>query len=129
MQIRRLSIVLLFLSALSFAAAGCRTTLKADGTPDYKFAMGELQAEVQATPQEVVKAATDSLEDLEITLVSSSGSGVDGKVVAKTSLDKKVAIEVRRVDEARTKLGIRVDTFGDQAMSRLIYERIKTKLE
>jgi hypothetical protein len=61
-------------------------------------------------------------------VLSSSSSSVDGKVSARTALDKKIAITVERESEQRSKIGIRVDAFGDEDLSRQIFEKIKSKL-
>jgi hypothetical protein len=104
---------------------GLRAKPGVDGTA---YSLGHLDAMVSASPQRVVEAATRVLEEMEIQLVTSAASGVDGKVSGRTALDKRIDITVHRQDTETTKLSIQVGTFGEEALSREIYDRIKAKL-
>ena len=100
----------------------------AAGGAGVAYVMGEFGAELEATPAQVVQAGLKALGDLDITVLSSGATGVDGRIEARTSLDKKVSIEVERKDDRRSKIGIRVGTWGDEEVSRMIYERVKARL-
>lgn len=128
MNVRHLPIVTAALLAISLGAASCHTSPGTAESPGYKYVMGELKAELEATPQEIVEAATEALGDLEITVDQSSASGVDGKVLGRTSLDKKVSIVVTRASDTHSQLGIRVDAFGNSGISQVIYEKLKSRL-
>lgn len=92
------------------------------------YVMGEFEARLEASPQRVVKASQNVLEDMDIKVQSADSTSLDGQVVGKTALDKEVKITVKRVDDRWSKIGIRVGTFGDEEFSRQIYEKIKNEL-
>lgn len=100
----------------------------AAGGAGVAYAMGEFEATVEGSPKETVQAARRALDDLDIHLVASDSTSVDGRVEGRTALDKKVVIAVTRVDDERSKVEIRVGTWGDEALSRRVYERIVERL-
>jgi CRISPR/Cas system-associated protein Csm6 len=123
-----------FLAALCllpwlFSASSCVVVAAgAAGAGAVYYVKGEFSATLDATPGQVVTASEKALKEMSISVLSSSSSSVDGKVSARTALDKKIAITVERESEQRSKIGIRVDAFGDEDLSRQIFEKIKSKL-
>ena len=115
--------------AATVVPSGCiAVAAAAAGGAGVAYVMGEFEGTLEATPPAVVKAARKALDSLDIEVVSHESSGVDGRVEGKTALAKKVVITVEREGEKTSKVGIRVDRWGDEALSRDIYERIKTRL-
>jgi hypothetical protein len=108
-------------SCLAVAAA-------AVGAAGVVYVNGDLEGRLEAPPERVVEASQSTLEGMDIHIVSTASSGVDGRVVGRTALDKKVDIRVNRDGSAASKISIRVDTFGDEALSRSIFEAIEAKL-
>lgn len=92
------------------------------------YVMGEFEARLEASPQRVVKASQRVLENMDIKIQSADSTSLDGVVVGKTALDKDLKITVKRVDERWSEIGIRVGTFGDEELSRQIYDKIKDEL-
>jgi len=120
---------LLSLVSVLFCTPSCVVVAAgAAGAGAVYYAKGEFSSTLEATPAQVVKASESALADMGISVLTSSSSGVDGKVTARTALDKKIAITVERETDQRSKIGIRVDTFGDEELSRQIFEKIKSKL-
>lgn len=111
-------------AALS-ACANIRSKPGADGTA---YSLGHLDVMVHADPKRVVEAAESVLREMDIKVETSAASGVDGKVIAKTALDKRIEITVERQDAETSKYSILVGSFGDQALSREIHEKMKAKL-
>jgi hypothetical protein len=109
-------------SCVAVVAAG------AAGAGTVAYIQGEFSATLDADPPRVIQAAESALSDLSIHVISSSSSGVDGEVTARTATDRGIKIKVARESDQRSKIGIRVDTFGDEALSREIYDKIKAKL-
>jgi hypothetical protein len=115
--------------ALCTVLPGCvAVAAGAAGGAGVAYVMGEFEAELEATPAQVVQAGLKALKDLDITVLSSGSTGIDGRIEARTSLDKKVSIEVERKDDRRSKIRIRVGTWGDEEVSRMIHERVKARL-
>lgn len=92
------------------------------------YVNGDLQAVLEGSPEKVVQASEAALKELEVPIVSRDASAVDGKVVGRTTLQRKIDISVHRETETTSKVSIRVDTFGDEAFSRQILDKIRSKL-
>jgi hypothetical protein len=92
------------------------------------YVNGELDATLEASPERIVQASEAALKDLEIPVVSRDASAVDGKVVGRSALQRKIDITIHRKTETTSELSIRVDTFGDEAFSRQVLDKIRSKL-
>jgi hypothetical protein len=116
-------------AVLACGSAGC-TLLAAGavGGATVAYAMGDLEGEVEATPQKVVKRAKAVLDEMEVHVDLVDSTSLDGRVRGKTALDKTIEITVKRLDDLRSKVSIRVGTFGDEAQSRQIFDKIKAGL-
>jgi hypothetical protein len=109
------------LSGCVVAAAGTRTAGQA-------YVMGSLDGSMPASPERIVEASKDVLEGSDIHILSSDASSLDGTVVGRTALDRKIEITVKRVDERQSKVSIRVGTSGDKDVSQGLFDRIKAKV-
>jgi hypothetical protein len=107
---------------------GCLAGAVAAGAVTAAYVGGDLEAHLEGSPKRIVEASEAALEDMEVRVVSSDASGVDGKVVGRTALDKKVEITVGRETDTTSKISIRIDTFGDEKLSRQILDKIRAKL-
>ncbi len=92
------------------------------------YVKGALEVTVTAAPEKVVDASKAALDEMNIAVLSSRASGVDGEVIGRTATDKKVTIVVTRQHADFSKLSIRIGVFGDRDTSMAIYERIKPRL-
>jgi len=126
-KLGRFLIPSLFLAVLALLP-GCVLVAAGVGVAGVAYLNGDLEAMIDATPQQVVKAAESALKEMEVNVTAADASGIDGKVVGRTALDKKVEVTVKRETDTQSKLWIRIDTFGDEALSRQILEKIRTKL-
>jgi len=117
-------------SSLVFLALlpGCLAVAVAAGAAGVAYVDGDLEAELDATPQRVIQASEAALKDMNVPIKSKEATAIDGKLVGRTALEKKVEITVQRETETTSKISIRIDTFGDESLSRQILERIKSKL-
>jgi len=118
------ALVLLSLGALTGCLAVAGTAVV--GTAAYVG--GDLEARLETSPQRIVEASQAAFQEMEIRLISADATGIDGQVIGRTALDRKIEIHVERDGETGSKLSIRVDTFGDEALSRQIFEKIRSKL-
>jgi hypothetical protein len=109
--------------------AGCVAVVAAGaagGTVAY--VRGALQATLDQPVEQVGAAATRAVEQLKFALVSSKVDAVSGEIIARTALDVKVAVALKRVSDRSTSVDIRVGVFGDQAISQQVLEQIKRNL-
>ena len=86
---------------------------------------GELRAEIEAPPPAVIKATERAFRDLIWTKESAQSSATDGQATARTATGKEVLVKVNRKTENMSQIGIRIGTFGDENLSRLLYDRIQ----
>src|SRR5437867_12372064 len=90
---------------------GCLVAAAGAGAAGTAYVLGDLDGTVPGTPQKVAQAAESVLKEMDVPVTSSNATGLDGKVVGRTALDKKVEITVTRVDDKSSKVSIRVGTF------------------
>ena len=124
----RRSVFALALAAVPFVASGCLVAAAAGGAAGYAWFRGEFQANVDAGPKAATNAAEKGLRDLDIKEIKASSTDIDGRVTGRTALDKEVVITIKRISEETSSVAIRVGTFGDEALSQKIYEKLKARL-
>jgi hypothetical protein len=117
-------------STLIGGATGCMSggasTLAAPGTVIY--ARGELDATLGNRLEAVDKATNTALTDLRFMKLSEKKDALVSLYEVRTAEDKKISVKVYRITDTLTKVRIRVDHFGDQALSRTILEKIQAEL-
>jgi hypothetical protein len=120
--------VLLTVGALS-GLPGCRlVTGAATGAGTATYIGGDLEGSFEASPERIVQVSQSSLTEMDIKVISADATGVDGRVIGRSALNKKIEISVNREGDTTSKIAIRVDTFGDEALSRQIFDKIRSKL-
>ncbi|MCL4209766.1 MAG: DUF3568 family protein [Phycisphaerales bacterium] len=108
---------------------GCLAVAAAAGTGvGVAYVMGDLEVTFDAAPPAVAEAGKGALEELGVTVISSASTSVDGEVVGRTAQDKKITIKIKALGENSSKSSIRVGTFGDEAVSMSVYEKMKARL-
>lgn len=110
-------------------SSGCVTVVAAGATAaGVAWVRGALETTVERDIARVHAAALAAVEDLEFAVISERKSGVDGEVVARTALDKKVSIRLKQVTPNTTGVVIRVGLMGDETLSQVILQRLREKL-
>jgi hypothetical protein len=113
-----------FLLALALVAlAGCQT-----GESGATSRFGTVYDTLPGTTEEVTNAAYHALDAMDLTIIENQATGLDGVVVGLTARQTRVTVNVDRVDDATSRVAIRVGTLGDEPMSITILERIKRRL-
>jgi hypothetical protein len=74
------------------------------------------------------EATIKAVEELKLTVESQKHDGLSGVIKGKTADDKSFEINLKRLDENSTEVGVRIGTFGDRAKSEAIQEKINSKL-
>ena len=127
---RAATLALALMTALT--AGGCAALWigagAAAGAAGMAYVRGELRSNVNATPREVARAASDALETLGIHEISSSVSAVDARVIGRTAADRKVTIKTKVREEGESAVSIRVGVFGDEPLSRRIHQEMMRRL-
>ena len=100
----------------------------AAGAGAVAYVRGELDASVSGSVETVVKATNRALEQLQFAKINEGKSTVDATITARTGQDKKVGIKLDRTADNLTRVRIRVDTFGDESLARMVLDQIKLNL-
>lgn len=98
------------------------------------FNNGQLLSARQASLEETWAAAIGALEELEFDIRTlrppddPEGSGRTAYVMARDDGGPSVKIKLEAASEAVTRIRIRINIFGDQALARLVLSRIDARL-
>jgi len=92
------------------------------------YEKGDLTATLAHHVDHVTTATDSALQQMQLVKVNESRDDVSAALTARTSDDKKIEIKITRNSDDTTKIDIRVGTFGDEALSRAILDKIKSNL-
>ena len=92
------------------------------------YSDGKLTSTVDGIPSVVQTATEGAFKELAIKLVSSTSNSLSAKITGTTSENTKVTVTADMEKSGQSKLGIRVGTFGDEALSQKIYAAIVSRL-
>jgi hypothetical protein len=129
---QKLTLVLLLLASpvvltgcLAAAAVGGGAVA---GAGTIAWMQGELKS-TEGYPFAKVWAATvKTIEQLDFIVVNKVSDAISGEIDIVTADNKKVKIRVKRVGDNITEIKIRVDTFGDETLSRYILNNIQSNI-
>lgn len=126
---RKTTIVLTLAGAVIAAQSGCVAVVAAGAAgAGVAWVRGTLEANLEHNLDDVFAAAQRALGDMEFAKIDDQKSGVDARLIARTALDKRVEIKIEKVTARTTKVSIRVGVFGDESLSTVILEKIKSRL-
>lgn len=98
------------------------------GAGTIAYLKGELKA-TEGYSMNVTWAATvAAVDELEFLVINKVKDEVSAELKAQTADNKTVNIKLKRIADNLTEITIRVDTFGDEALSRYILNKIQSKL-
>jgi hypothetical protein len=124
----RAGVAALLLGAL-VGTTGCVAVVAAGAAgAGVAWVRGALQTTLEAPLDRTFAAANAAVREMQLAKVSDRKSSVDAQVVARTALDKKIEITLKRTGDRSTLVDIRVGVFGDEAMSLAVLEKIKANL-
>ena len=116
--------------ALATALPGCFAAtagaLAAVGT--YAYSRGELRTTIDAPLDAVYAATFTALEQLRLPVMDEAKDAFNARVKARQIEGGDVQIDLSRESDQVTRVGVRVGTFGDEAKSRVILQRIRDAL-
>ena len=121
-----LQIVLVLLGGIALLAGGCSKGVEGSS---FNYASGNLSATLNADVEKSYDASLKALEQLQLTPTEKAKDSLGGRLIAKTSADKKVKVALTRVTDTTTSLTISVGTMGDKNMSTTIYAQISENLK
>lgn len=122
-------LAVLMAAALPFGS-GCALFLvggaAAAGAGTVAYVNGELKETEGVAYDTAYDATLAAMSDMQYAVVDKSKAGVEAKILARTSGDKKIQITLNKQSATITEIHIRVGTFGDESLSRQILDKIKS---
>jgi len=98
----------------------------AAGAGTVAYVNGELEETEGVAYDTAYDATLAAMNDMQNAVVDKSKAGVEAKILARTSGDKKIQITLNKQSASVTEIHIRVGTFGDESLSRQILDKIKS---
>lgn len=122
------AIALLLIGSLLLVSGCAAVVVGGAAGAGVAYSMGALKSVEPATIEKTFIAAQAALKDLEFHETMVSKDAIEARVEGETASEKSVTIRLKRVTDQATEVHIRVGTFGDETISRLLLEKMKAKL-
>ncbi len=113
------------LVSAAFVLGGCVVAAIGAGAGTVAYVRGDLEVTESAKLDAVYRATEKAVTKLELNVTSKTKDALSAKVVARDAQDKKITIRLKATAEGSTTISIRIGFFGDEAKSRIIYDKIK----
>jgi len=94
----------------------------------YFFVKGNLTRTYEAPIEKVWKATLQSVEELQLAVESKKRDAFSGEIKGKMADGTSFTIELKRLGEKSTEVGVRIGIFGDRTKSEAIHDKILSKL-
>lgn len=108
---------------------GCLVAAAAAGTAaTVAYVRGDTEALVEGTPPQVAAAAERAVRDLDLAVVKSTSTGLDGNVTARTSDDTRIEISIRGESSRTSRVWVRAGVFGNSATQQRVLDKMKAHL-
>jgi hypothetical protein len=120
--------LLIGLSACSRKWAVIGAAAAAVGAGTYYYVKGDLKRNYEAPMDKTWEATVKSVEELKLAVESQQHDALSGVIKGKMADEKGFEINLKRVGENLTEVGVRIGTFGDREKSEAIHSKIHSKL-
>jgi hypothetical protein len=124
------------MGCLLIALAGCSrqwvilgTAAAAVGVGAYAYIKGDLKRTYDVNIDNAWAAAVKSVEELKLTTESKTHDAFSGVIKGKMADGTSFEINLKRLAENSTEIGIRLGTFGDRQKSEAIHDKILANLK
>lgn len=115
----------------AFVLQGCLAVVigaGAAGAGTVAYIRGDLEVTESAKLDDVYRATEKAVTKLELNVTSKTKDALSATVIARDAQDKKITIRLKATAEGSTTISIRIGLFGDEAKSRIIYDKIRKNL-
>lgn len=132
MRMRRIGAAVLLCGTLGLVMAmqgGCILAAAGAAAGTVAYVKGDLEADLNGDVPRVIEATKAAMNDLKLPIVESNSSSLEGYVEARIGADNKARIHVKAKSDKVSRVAIRVGTFGDEAQSNQIMDKIKANLK
>ncbi len=131
---RRLQLIALLccfligLSACSRKWVAIGAAAAAVGAGTYYYIKGDLKRNYEAPMDKTWDATVKALEALKINVESKQHDALTGVINGKLADGKSLSLNLKRINESTTEVGVRIGTFGDRERSEAIHDKILSSL-
>ncbi len=117
------------LTALLLSSTGCVAILAGGaGAGAVAYVRGEAKGNVNASVDRTAQAVSAVVSEMNLNLIQSTSDEVSAEFTARTADDKRVRINLASAGNNITEVRVRIGTFGDETLSRDIFNRIEARL-
>ncbi len=117
------------LVSAAFVLQGCLAVAAIGaGAGTVAYVRGDLEVTESAKLDAVYRATEKAVTKLELNVTSKTKDALSAKVIARDAQDKKITIRLTATAEGSTTISIRIGLFGNEAKSRIIYDKIRKNL-
>ena len=96
------------------------------GAGTYAYVNGELKETEGVSLDTAYTATLAAMNDLQYAVESKPKDGMTATITVRTAADKKIVVTLTKQSATTTEIRIRVGTFGDEALSRQVLDKIKS---
>ena len=121
---------------LLIVMAGCSrqwvilgTAAAAVGVGTYAYIKGDLKRTYDVNIENAWAASVKSVDQLKLTTESKTHDAFNGIIKGKMADGTSFQINLKRLAENSTEIGVRLGTFGDRAKSEAIHDKILSNLK
>ena len=119
------------LSVVSVSLSGCALMLigagVAAGVGTVAYVNGELKGTEEVTLDKAWQATQQAMQDLQFKVTKSEKDALAGELIALRADNTRIVIRLKQQSDKVTEIRIRVGTFGDETLARLIFDKIKKR--
>lgn len=124
----RVIAALLLVTPIVWTSGCLAVAAGAAGAGTVAYIRGQLEASVSHNIDAVDRAANRAAEQLRFAKINESADALTRVITLRTAEDKKIEVKISRSTDTLTQIRIRVGVFGDEALSRLLLEKIQANL-
>ncbi len=99
------------------------------GVAGYAWVNGEIQTTEPASLDRTWNAVLAAMKDLEFPVTEQSKDALEASLTAHNASNTNISIKLKNLSNNSTEIRIRVGTFGDESMSRIILDKISHHLQ
>ena len=98
------------------------------GVGTYAYIKGDLKRNYEAPIDKAWDATVTAVEELKMPIESKQHDAFSGTIKGNMADGKSFVINLKRLGETSTEIGIRIGTFGDRQKSEAIHDKILSKI-
>lgn len=130
---KQAAILILMLAVSPLILTGCLAAAAIGGgavagAGTIAYIKGELKSTEGHSIDETWAATVAAIDELQFIVINKVKDATAAELKAQTADNKTVNIELKRIADNLTEIKIRIGTFGDEALSRYILNKIQANL-